>query len=163
MIALGIDCATKTGWALVESDGGHEKLLADGVIDLGIPDFWMEIKRLADASFWETEPKRPDAVAIELPYMGKNAHTLEVLARMCGRFEQAFESTGAQVQVVRASQWQTSILGRFGGKTRAGLKLAAVAWAKGTFGVSLPSDAADAAGLACFALRTARARKLGIG
>ena len=162
VIALGIDCATSSGWALVEATGGHERLLADGVIDLTIPDFWMEIKRLADASYWETETKIPDIVAIELPWLGKNAHTLEVLARLCGRFEQAFEPTGAKVQVVRASEWQSSILGRFGGKTRAGLKLAAIAWAKGTFGVSLPSDAADAAGLACWALRTTRARKLGI-
>ena len=82
------------------------------------------------------------------------------LARLCGRFEQAFEPSGADIRVVRAVEWQTAILGRFGGKTRAGLKLAAVAWAKGTFGVSLPSDAADAAGVdrKTFAERLARTK-----
>ena len=160
MIALGVDCATNAGWALVEQDKGRDRLIECGVLDLGRPDAWNPVAWLE--LHCRTPKPTPDIVAIELPYMGKNVHTLEVLARLCGRFEQAFEPTGARIEVVRASQWQSAILGRFGGKTRAGLKLAAVAWAKGTFGVTLPSDAADAAGLACWALRTARARKLGI-
>jgi Holliday junction resolvasome RuvABC endonuclease subunit len=163
VISLGIDCATKSGWALVEQAKGGERLVEYGVLDLDRPDAWNPVAWLAlhcRAGF--TPTLKLDAVAIELPWLGKNPHTLEVLARLCGRFEQAFEPSGADIRVVRAVEWQTAILGRFGGKTRAGLKLAAVAWAKGTFGVSLPSDAADAAGLAVFALRTARARKLGI-
>jgi hypothetical protein len=64
------------------------------------------------------------------------------------------------VEVVRASQWQAAILGRLvGGKKRESLKPAAILWARGTLGATLDSDAADAAGIAAYALAQARAKR----
>jgi Holliday junction resolvasome RuvABC endonuclease subunit len=150
VIAVGIDCATTTGWAIVERTGGRETLRGHGIIKFNTPHVWKPIAWLAlQARPWGGP--WPDVVAIELPWLGKNPHTLEVLARYCGRFEQAFTST--PTRLVKASEWQSKILGRFGGKKRAGLKRAAVLWVKGTFGVDVSDDEADAIGLAVYALR----------
>jgi Holliday junction resolvasome RuvABC endonuclease subunit len=150
VIAVGIDCATTTGWAIVERKGGRETLRGHGILKLNTPHVWNPIAWLAlQARPWGGP--WPDVVAIELPWLGKNPHTLEVLARYCGRFEQAFTST--PTRLVKASEWQSKILGRFGGKKRAGLKRAAVLWVKGTFGVDVSDDEADAIGLAVYALR----------
>jgi len=159
MIALGIDAATKAGWALVEEKAGRLHLLDRGVLDLDRPDAWNPVACLA----LHCRPPKPapDVVAIEIPWLGKNVATTITLARICGRFEQAFEPM-CPVIVVRASQWQASILGRLGGKTRATLKPAAVLWARGTFGVTLDIDTADAAGIAAYALSQARAKRVGI-
>jgi Holliday junction resolvasome RuvABC endonuclease subunit len=102
-----------------------------------------------------------DIVAIELPYLGKNVNTLRVLARLFGRFEQAFEPTGAEIVEVTAQHWQHRILGRFGGVRRESLKPAAIMWARATFGVQLTEDEADAAGVsACVLRERAYARKI---
>lgn len=150
MIAVGIDCATTTGWAIVERVAGRETLKGHGLLNLKRPDPWNPVAWLALQSRPLGGPG-PDVVAIELPWLGKNPHTLEVLARYCGRFEQAF--AGVPTRLVSASEWQSKILGRFGGKKREGLKRAAVLWAKGSFGVEVSEDEADAIGLAVFALR----------
>ena len=94
----------------------------------------------------------PNVVAIELPWLGQNAHTLEVLARICGRFEQAMGTSGADIRVIRANQWQPKMLGATRMK-RTALKKLAVAWCRSNFKVELPEDAADAAVMAVFALR----------
>lgn len=149
VIALGIDAATNTGYGLVRRDRGEEKLIAHGELDFArFPAKW----ELAETLVRLARDWRPDVVAIELPYMHKNAHTLEVLARFCGRFEQALEPTGAQVLVVRANQWQPKMLGTCRMK-RDALKKLAVVWCRSNFGLDLPEDAADAAMLAVYALR----------
>ncbi|HJX54591.1 MAG TPA: hypothetical protein VJ801_17625 [Polyangia bacterium] len=162
VIALGIDCATRTGWALVESARGRERLLECGVLDLARPDAWNPVAWLA--LHCRAPKPAPDVVAIELPWMGKNAHTLEVLARLCGRFEQAFEAQGCPVVLVRAKTWQTAILTGLITTTskREQCKRAARTWCKATFGVDLDEDRADAVGIATWALRTARARAVGL-
>lgn len=149
MIAVGIDCATTTGWAIVERVAGRETLKGHGLINLKRSDPWNPITQLANESM--RIEGEPDVVAIELPWLGKNPHTLEVLARYCGRFEQAF--AGTPTRLVRASEWQSKILGKFGGKKRAQLKRAVVLWVKGSFGVDVSEDEADAIGLAVYALR----------
>lgn len=158
MICLGIDCATKTGWALVERESGRERLLDYGVLDISgkkLPA-WNPVAALALRC--RAPNPVPDVVAIELPYLDKNVATALLLARLCGRFEQAFGPSGAQVVVHRASEWQSKILGRFGGRTREELKKAVVLWGKATFGVQLPVDAADAAGGATHVLRSMNVR-----
>lgn len=148
MISLGIDCATKAGWALVEQINGRERLNGHGVLRLdgkhGVP-----AQLIADlAAEWHA-----DFVGIEIPYVAKNVNTAMVLARLAGRFEQAFERAGSQVVVVRASEWQAGVLGRFGGVRRAEKKKAAALWARAMFGRSLTEDEADAAGIAVHVLR----------
>jgi Holliday junction resolvasome RuvABC endonuclease subunit len=149
VIALGIDAATNTGFGLVRSENRRETLIAHGELDFAtFPAKW----ELAETIVRLAREYHPDVVAIELPYMHKNAHALEVLARFCGRFEQALEPTGAKVRVIRANQWQPKMLGTCRMK-RDALKKLAVAWCRSNFGVALPEDAADAAVMAVFALR----------
>jgi Holliday junction resolvasome RuvABC endonuclease subunit len=153
MIALGIDAATKTGWALVQGVGhGGENLLDWGVLDFNKhkADPWNPAAFLA--LHCRPPAPTPNIVAIELPFLGPSPHTLEVLARICGRFEQAFGPSGAEVRVVRSNQWQPKMLGPTRLK-RAMLKKLAVAWCKANFGEDLPQDAADAAVIAVHSLR----------
>lgn len=145
VIAMGIDAATKTGWAQVERANGRETLLDWGVLNLKTQS-WFKIHKLA------REHTSQNVVAIELPWLGKDPHAMGVLARICGRFEQEFEVGGAIVRVIQASIWQSKMLGN----TRMGrdaLKRLAVAWCRSNLGVTLPQDAADAAMLAVYALR----------
>lgn len=152
MIALGIDAATKTGWAMVGQERGREKLLEWGVLDFKKHDAdpWNPAAFLA--LHCRQPAPEPNIVAIELPFLGPSPHTLEVLARICGRFEQAFGPSGADVRVVRSNQWQPKMLGPTRMK-RAVLKKLAVAWCRSNLGAVLPQDAADAAVLAVYALR----------
>lgn len=145
MIALGIDAATKTGWAQVERANGRETLLDWGVLNLK-KLAWREIQTLA------REHTSQQVVAVELPWLGKDPHAMGVLARICGRFEQAFEPGGADVRVIQASQWQSKMLGnvRMG---RDALKRLAIMWCHANLGAKLPEDAADAAVMAVYALR----------
>lgn len=147
---LGIDCATKAGWALVESDSGKERLRGHGVLDLSGKRFLLISTVINE--ILEVVPL-VDIVAIELPYLGKNVVTLRTLARLFGRFEQAFEPTGAEIVEALATQWQHQVLGRFGGRKREGLKKASKLWARATFGVDLTEDESDAAGIAVHVLR----------
>jgi Holliday junction resolvasome RuvABC endonuclease subunit len=152
VIALGIDAATKTGWAKVERGNGRERLLEWGVLDFKkyARDPWNPAAFLA-LHCRAPEPV-PNVVAIELPWMQKNAHVLLVLARICGRFEQAMGPSGAEIRVMCASEWQSKMLGATRMK-RTMLKKLAVAWCRSNFKVDLPEDAADAAVMAVFALR----------
>jgi len=149
VIALGVDAATKTGWALVHRAEGRERLIAHGVLNFKkFPNRW----QVADTLATWAKQGNASVVVIELPWLGKDPHAAEVLARICGRFEQAFEPGGAKVRVIRSSQWQTKMIGpsRLG---RDALKKLAVAWCRSNFGEELPDDAADAAVMAVFALR----------
>lgn len=155
MIALGIDCATKAGWSLVENAGKGEELLDHGVLNLDgkkLPA-WNQVSFLALRC--RKPGLEPNVVAIELPWLGKNVATTIVLARLCGRFEQAFDPS-AKVELVRASEWQASILGRFGGKSRETLKKASKDLVKRIFKEDVTEDEADATWIAVSALRKAK-------
>lgn len=152
MLAIGIDCAQTSGWAVIENAGGRgEKLIRHGVLRMkGRPpaEQYRAIARLAA----ELLDHHPDIVAIELPHLNKNAHVLQVLARLCGAYELAFCSC-QDVRVVDPTQWRTTVLGPIaGGMKRPQLKAFAMRWCRGVYGVDLPEDAAEAAGLARYAL-----------
>ena len=161
MLAIGIDCATRAGWALVRSDRGREELLDHNVLELGGRNAWAWVDWLVvrGSGDW-----KPDVVAIECPWLGKDPHALEVLARLCGRFEQAFEAAGCQVLVVKAAQWQCATLtGLMTQRSkRAERKRASKLWCKSTFGVDLSDDESDAAAIATWACRQHRARAAGL-
>lgn len=143
---------------MVERTGGHEELLGRGVLDLsgkaGLPSAVISafVRKLAAELVLDGVH-----VAIELPYLARgkaqNVVVLRTLARFCGRWEQALEVYGAQVELVMANDWQHRLLGQFGGAKRAERKKAAKLWAKGTFGVRLTEDEADAVAIATDLLR----------
>ena len=151
MRVLGLDVATTCGWALVDNATGKERSLGRGVITLArAPSD--EIEKLVDYAL-SAPAHKPDLVVVELPYLDKNPATLLCLAMLAGRFQQAFEVAGFPVELLRATQWQRTVLGGFGGKKRDGLKKAAVLWARATFGVPMTGDEADAHGIAACVLR----------
>ena len=158
MIAVGIDCATKSGWAVVERTAGRERLLGHGVLDLsghaGRPS---ELISTFAGRLAKEIPLDGLPVAIELPYLGHgkalNVVTLRTLARLCGRWEQALGVYGADVELLRASDWQRRVLGTLGGQKRADRKKAAQLWARGQFGARLSEDEADAVAIATDLLR----------
>ena len=149
MIALGIDAATTTGWGLVMHVRGREALVGHGRFR---PDP-ASVRAFATKVFGGM---RPDVVAIEDPFMGKNVGTLKKLARIAGWFEMEFAAAGVPVTYVLASTWQRCMLtglitGRSGREAR---KAGSLLWARAVLGRALPSeDEADAAALAAFAAR----------
>jgi Holliday junction resolvasome RuvABC endonuclease subunit len=161
MLAIGADIASKTGWSVVESQGGHEIPLEHGIVDVtNATPLWEQIDAVLDKG------RHVAVVALELPYLAKeNPHVLEVLARLCGQWEHACAMRGLDYVLVRPSQWQSAILTGLiaTSSKREQRKRAARMWCLATFGLDLPEDEADATAIATWALRTARARKLGIG
>lgn len=129
-VGLGIDCATACGLSLVGLEAGKERMLDHWTVDLA--DLRMSVGDVVQGVFDRAARHcllGELVVAIELPYLGKNPHVLQVLARFCGRFEQeADERSCRQVHVVGANTWQTSVLGRFGGRKREDRKKAAQLW-----------------------------------
>jgi hypothetical protein len=96
-----------------------------------------------------------EVVAIEDAYLGENVDTLKTLARLVGRWQQAFEALGLETRLVMADVWQRGILMGLISRTsgREARKKAAAVWARATFGTILGPDEADAAGLATWELR----------
>ena len=159
MLALGIDCATRSGWAAVESHLGRESLIEHGIVDAAAETpLWEQMDSVLDKA------RHVALVAIELPWLGDNPHTLEVLARLCGQWEHACAMRGLDCVLVRPQQWGTSILSGLitTHSKRAQRKRAAKMWCKATFGVDLPEDEADAACLSTWAIRQAQAKRLGL-
>jgi Holliday junction resolvasome RuvABC endonuclease subunit len=105
---------TTPGWAVVERINGRERLLDHGVLVLDGKQLpaWNPVAALALRC--RKEGLVPDVVAIELPYLGKNVVTLRTLARLFGRFEQAFEPTGVEIVEIMPTKWQHEVLGPLG-------------------------------------------------
>jgi Holliday junction resolvasome RuvABC endonuclease subunit len=158
---LGVDVATRTGWAIVEATPGREVLRDHGIVDAtSDTPLWEQIDAVLDRCHHSA------TVAIELPYLADNPHTLEVLARLCGQWEAIISMrAGFDVVMVKASQWQSAILTGLTDvhSKRAQRKRASKMWCLATYGVDLDEDRSDAAALATWAARTSRARGLGIG
>lgn len=153
MIVIGIDSASRTGFAAVKRDGAREELLEHGVVD-GTDA--LAIERFAECV---TGRHRIDAVAIEDNYLGAegkgNPVTMKALARMVGRWQQAFEVRGVETCLVLPQVWQSAVLKGFmhARSDRATRKKAAKIWARGMFHVSATEDECDAIVLATFEAR----------
>ena len=160
MLAIGVDVATISGWAIVESTNGRETLLEHGIVDAtNKTPLWEQIDRVLDKS------RHVATVALELPWLGPNPHTLEVLARFTGQWEHACTMRGLECVLVRPGQWQPAILTGLIDlhSQREQRKKAARMWCKATFGVSPSEDECDAIGLSTWACRTRLAAARGLG
>jgi len=142
---MGVDVATMCGWAVVDKPSrGKADLFTFSVCNMGNGLAACHATMLAAKALeWKVR-----LVGLEEPYLGENPRSLKVLARLVGRFEQAFGEAGIPTMLVPAQTWQTAVLGRFGGMKREERKKACRIWAKAMFGLDLDEDAADAAGLA---------------
>jgi Holliday junction resolvasome RuvABC endonuclease subunit len=171
-VVLGIDGATRAGWSLVSAAFQPRERLS--IIDHGVIDLSGNSGRPSElvAALVERVEEHVAIsglrVAIELAYLGRgakaNVETMRLLARFCGRFEQAFGLAGADLELVFPAHWQSRILGSLGGRTRKDRKAAAARWGRATFpGVELSEDDADATAMAVCVLREhERRRVLGI-
>jgi Holliday junction resolvasome RuvABC endonuclease subunit len=165
MLAIGIDCATRTGWAVVESVCGREHPLEHGIVDaskLTPAELCQAMDRVLNLS--ACNGHNDVVVALELPFLDKNPHVLEVLARLCGQWEHACAMRGLDAVLVRASRWQPAILTGLidTHSKREQRKRAARMWCKATYGVDLSDDESDAAAIATWACRQHRARATGL-
>lgn len=151
MIVIGVDSAEHAGVAVVHRDHQGERLRLTTTL---------EITTAADVESAVTRltTYRPDLVAIEAPFVRMNPATALVLAVLMGRWLQEWERRGVATCTVLASVWQLGLLdGLISRRSdRACRKAAAKRWALATYGVELPEDEADAAGIAAWALRRAR-------
>ena len=166
VLAIGADIATRTGWGVVESVCGHEHPLDHGTIDaakLTPAELCQAIDRVLDLSACNSH--NDVVVALELPFLDKNPHVLEVLARLCGQWEHACAMRGLETVLVRASQWQAAILTGLITTTskREQRKKAAQMWCKATYGLDLDEDSADGVAIATWACRIRLARNKGLG
>jgi Holliday junction resolvasome RuvABC endonuclease subunit len=154
---LGIDSAELTGFAVVtRPSGGREELARSGVVT---------IRTAADVEAAVTDltgRHAPDVVAIEEPFAHPKQGPVAgmALARLLGRWLQAFERRGCTCVTIPACMWQPAILGGRSGligprATRPERKAAAQTWVKATFGVELAEDEADAICMASYVLRSA--------
>lgn len=151
MISLGIDCATHSGWAVVDDSNGKEEIVDTGLIDFSKIEEtpWRGARSIIDV--WGNR-EGPDVIAIELPWLGKNVATTIKLACFCGMFMQEMGRAWlVKPMLIGANEWQTKLLGTQGKRDRR--KKAAIEWVRLYFGQTLPEDEADAVCIATYALR----------
>ena len=160
MKSLGVDVATRAGWAVVQADGGHESVIETGIVSPGDPPVCQQIEHVVRIAYC----RGVELAVLERPYLEKNLNTMEVLARLLGAWEHSCATRGLEVVLVRASEWQSAILRGLINQAskRAQRKRAARMWVKATFAIDLGEDESDAVALAVWGLRMARARGLGI-
>ena len=69
MLAIGVDVASISGWAVVEDAHGRETLWEHGIVDVAMDTpLWEQIDRVLDKG------RHVAMVALELPYLGDNPH-----------------------------------------------------------------------------------------
>lgn len=145
MIVLGVDPGTTlrapTGWALVETD--KDSVLSYGLLkpegDNHVGSLASQLHALlsilatAHAIVW---------VAIESPWVGKNARTGLLLARLVGAFEGVCALLGISVRLVQPSEAKAALA--HGGASKAEVQHAVTL----RYGLVLPEHIADAIGIA---------------
>jgi Holliday junction resolvasome RuvABC endonuclease subunit len=155
VIVLGIDSAELTGFALVEQtpDRG-ERLVRHGVMTI------RSAEEVEAAVISLTAGTTLDVVAVEEPFVHpRNPATGLALARLLGRWLQAFESRDLTTVTVPAAMWQTNVLPGVTNRTRsADRKEAARTFARDRFNVEVTEDEADAIAMATWVARVASKR-----
>jgi Holliday junction resolvasome RuvABC endonuclease subunit len=78
--------------------------------------------------------------AIEDQYLGKNANSMKILTRIGGRWQEACEINGLEVQWVAPRTWQTKILGSKWGSKREQIDKMMKMVARQDTGIKLTAD-----------------------
>ena len=83
MIVLGVDPGTRrTGLGTVRVDGRRETMLGVETVRLGADlDHALRLQRIYEGVLAAIDAHHPDEVAVELPFMGKNAQSMLKLGR----------------------------------------------------------------------------------
>ncbi len=85
-VILGIDPGTNLmGYALLTAEKRQPVIIALGVIELGkIENHYVRLRRIFERVSMLAEQYRPDALAIEAPFFGKNVQSMLKLGRAQG-------------------------------------------------------------------------------
>ena len=85
-IILGIDPGTNTtGYGVINGSGEVPRLITLGIIDLSkFSDHYLKIKHIFDRTIGLIEEYKPDELAIEAPFYGKNVQSMLKLGRAQG-------------------------------------------------------------------------------
>jgi crossover junction endodeoxyribonuclease RuvC len=85
-IILGIDPGTRiTGYGIIKITGAQPELVVLGVIDLSkYGDHFVRLKQIFDRISGIIDEYRPDELAIEAPFFGKNVQSMLKLGRAQG-------------------------------------------------------------------------------
>jgi Holliday junction resolvasome RuvABC endonuclease subunit len=144
-IVLGLDSATRCGWALVQG----ERLIEHGVVSPAT-----DRRRQDTLAAYVCSKTRPDLVVIEDNWLGDNPSTVKVLARMVGAWEMAFAIRGVETELMIPAEWRQVLRGIVCKKPMSDdWKRAAIAWVKATYGVTAGEDAAEAIAMSTFVSR----------
>ena len=86
MIILGIDPGTRhTGYGVLEVVGSRETVLAYGAVEPSPKlDLMVRLQRIGEAVEAIIKQHKPDELAIEMPFMGKNAQAMLKLGQVQG-------------------------------------------------------------------------------
>ena len=84
MIVLGFDPGTRTaGFGVVEAAGRRERALDHGTVELPDDlDHALRLRRIYDEVIRLADAHLPDAVAVEVPFLGQNVQSLRKLVRV---------------------------------------------------------------------------------
>ena len=85
-IILGIDPGTNmTGYGIIKVTGSKPQMIAIGVIDLSkFDDHYLKLKHIFDRVTGIIDEYKPDELAIEAPFYGKNVQSMLKLGRAQG-------------------------------------------------------------------------------
>lgn len=85
-LILGIDPGTNvTGYGIIKATGNKPEMLVLGIIDLTkIEDPYIKLKRIFDRVTSVIDEYKPDELAIEAPFYGKNVQSMLKLGRAQG-------------------------------------------------------------------------------
>ncbi len=113
MLVLGVDCGTRrTGFGVIESDGGVHKLVVAGVIKTEVKDpFERRLQEIACGLREVIRRHAPAAAAVEQVFYAANVRTALKLAHVRGVALLAIAEAGLQLGEYSPLEIKTSVVG----------------------------------------------------
>ncbi|HUE04393.1 MAG TPA: crossover junction endodeoxyribonuclease RuvC [Bryobacteraceae bacterium] len=113
MLVLGVDCGTaRTGYGVIDSDGGGHKLIVSGVIVTKVRDpFEKRLHVIARGLREVICAHSPEAAAVEQVFYAANVRTALKLAHVRGVALLAIAEAGLQLGEYSPLEIKTSVVG----------------------------------------------------
>lgn len=113
MTVLGVDCGTqRTGYGVIESDGGAHRMIAAGVISTQIKDpFERRLQEIARGLREVIRRHAPAAAAVEQVFYAANVRTALKLAHVRGVALLAIAEAGLQLGEYSPLEIKSSVVG----------------------------------------------------
>ena len=113
MLVLGVDCGSaRTGYGVIESDGGGHKLIASGVIVTKVRDpFSVRLKDIAGGLREVIRRHAPAAAAVEQVFYAANVRTALKLAHVRGAALLVIAEAGIELGEYSPLEIKTSVVG----------------------------------------------------